>query len=114
VGYAVLDIPHIRLSTEANRDALPVSPRLREVRPGRQAVVVAVGPMLDPVLDAVADLDVSVAYATAVRPFDAYALRALAVSGAVVLVEPYLAGTSAHVVSEALAGRAHWGPGPLV
>jgi transketolase len=98
---------YIRLSTEANRDAFPLSPGLREVRPGRQAVVVAVGPMLDPVLDAVANLDVSVAYATTVRPFDAAGLWALAASGAVVLAEPYLAGTSARVVSEALAGRAH-------
>jgi len=101
---------YIRLSTEANRDGLPLSPGLQVVRPGSQAVVIAVGPMLDPALEAVADLDVTVAYATTVRPFDAAGLRPLAygaASGAVVLVEPYLAGTSAHAVSEALAGRAH-------
>jgi transketolase len=70
--------------------------------------VVAVGPMLSPVLDAVGDLDVTVAYTTTVRPFDGEGLRALALSSgsAVVLVEPYLAGTSAHAVSSALAGRA--------
>ena len=78
------------------------------VRPGRRAVVVAVGPMLDPVLDAVGDLDVTVAYTTTVRPFDAEGLRSLeASSGAVVLVEPYLAGTSAFAVSSALASRPH-------
>jgi transketolase len=86
------------------------------VRPGRGAVVVAVGPMLSPVLDAMADLDVTVAYATTVRPFDGEGLRELVVSsgapdssgssGAVVLVEPYLAGTSAFCVAEALDGRA--------
>jgi transketolase len=100
---------YMRLSTEANRDALPLSPGLQVVRPGSRAVVVAVGPMLDPALAAVADLDVTVAYATTVRPFDAAGLRSLAfgaASGAVVLVEPYLAGTSAHAVSQALAGRA--------
>jgi transketolase len=70
--------------------------------------VVAVGPMLDPVLDAVGDLDVTVAYTTTVRPFDADGLRSLeASSGAVVLVEPYLAGTSAFAVSSALAPRPH-------
>jgi transketolase len=98
---------YIRLSTEANRAALPVSPLLQVVRPGLSGLVIAVGPMLDPVLDAVAGLDVTVAYATTVRPFDAAGVRSLAGSGAVVLVEPYLAGTSAHEVSLALAGRPH-------
>ena len=97
---------YLRLSTEANREARPVWPGLQVVRSGRRAVVVAVGPMLSPVLDAVADLDVTVAYATTVRPFDASGLRELeASSGAVVLVEPYLAGTSAFTVASALASR---------
>jgi transketolase len=100
---------YLRLSTEQNREALPLWPGLQVVRPGHQAVVVAVGPMLSPVLAAVADLDVTVAYTTTVRPFDAEGLRFLAGSagGTVVLVEPYLAGTSAAAVSAALAGRAH-------
>jgi transketolase len=101
---------YLRLSTESNRSALPLWPGLQVVRPGRQAVVIAVGPMLSPVLDAVGDLDVTVAYTTTVRPFDGEGLRALASSlpgSAVVLVEPYLAGTSAYAVSQALAGRAH-------
>jgi transketolase len=99
---------YIRLTTEANREVPSVSGSgLALLREGRLGVVVAVGPMLDPVLEAVGDLDVSVAYATTVRPFDAGGLRTAADSGVVVLVEPYLAGTSAGVVSEALAGRPH-------
>jgi transketolase len=99
---------YLRLSTESNREARLLWPGLQVVRSGRRAVVVAVGPMLDPVLDAVADLDVTVAYTTTVRPFDAEGLRALeASSGAIVLVEPYLAGTSAFAVSSALASRPH-------
>jgi transketolase len=99
---------YMRLSTQTNREALPVWPGLQVVRSGRRAVVVAVGPMLSPVLAAVADLDVTVAYATTVRPFDAEGLRSLeAASGAVVLVEPYLAGTSAFEASSALASRPH-------
>ena len=50
----------------------------------------------------------TVAYATTVRPFDAPGLRAAeAGSGAVVLVEPYLAGTSSHAVASALTSRPH-------
>ena len=102
---------YLRLSSAGNREAQPVSASLQVVRSGRRAVVVAVGPMLSPVLDGVADLDVTVAYATTVRPFDAGGLRSLeASSGAVVLVEPYLAGTSAFAVSSALASR----PGRLL
>ena len=42
------------------------------------------------------------------RPFDAAGMRAAeAGSGAVVLVEPYLAGTSAHAVASALTSRPH-------
>lgn len=109
---------YLRLSVTANKEAFPVSPKLRVVKPGAQAVVVAVGPMLDPVLDAVADLDVTVAYATTVRPFDNAGLLALmsaagatgaagAAGPSVVLVEPYLAGTSARPVAEALASLPH-------
>ena len=107
VGVLDSGSTYLRLSTESNRSALPLWPGLQVVRPGRQAVVVAVGPMLSPVLDAVSDLDVTVAYTTTVRPFDGEGLRELAssASGAVVLVEPYLAGTSAYAASEALAGR---------
>jgi len=97
---------YIRLSALSNRSALPVTPSLQVVRSGARAVVVAVGPMLDPVLDAVSDLDVTVAYATTVRPFDEAGLRALG-SDTVVLAEPYLAGTAARLVSSALADRPH-------
>jgi transketolase len=108
VGTLEAGSTYLRLSAEANREALPVWPGLQVVRSGRQAVVVAVGPMLSPVLDGLADLDVTVAYATTVRPFDAEGLRSLAAwPGAVVLVEPYLAGTSAFVASQALASRPH-------
>ena len=99
---------YLRLSTESNRETRPLSPGLEVVRSGRRAVVVAVGPMLDPVLDAVGEEDVTVAYTTTVRPFDAGTLSLLAAaSGSVVLVEPYLAGTSAFAVSSALASRPH-------
>ena len=98
---------YLRLSTATNTEPMPVSPALQVARRGTRALVVAVGPMLDPVLQATADLDVSVAYATTVRPLDGAGLRALAVAETVAVVEPYLAGTSTRQVQEALAGRPH-------
>lgn len=71
-------------------------------------LVVAVGPTLRPVLEATPDLDVTVAYLATVRPFPHEEVRhALADGTEVVLVEPYLAGTSAAEVSHALLDRPH-------
>ncbi|MEV4410573.1 transketolase [Catellatospora sp. NPDC049609] len=101
------DPVYLRLSTQANDIAYADAHLLRPVRHGARAVVVAVGPMLAPVLAATRGLDVTVAYTHTPRPFDTAGLRALAGSGNVALVEPYLAGTSAHVVGQALADRPH-------
>ncbi len=63
--------------------------------------------MLDRTLEATAGRDVTVLYAATVRPFDHATLRAAPGSDTVVLVEPYLAGTSTGVVAEALRDRPH-------
>jgi transketolase len=98
---------YLRLSLRENADAYPAG--FSVVRAGRAAVVLAVGPTLDPVLAATSTLDVTVLYANTVRPFDHAALRAAVAAAApnVVLVEPYLAGTSAHEVATALADVPH-------
>lgn len=104
------DKVYVRLSVQSNGRALPVDgERFRTVREGRSGVVVAVGPMLDAVLAATEGLDVTVLYATTVRPFDGAALRwATETAGTdVVLVEPYLAGTSTAAANDALADVPH-------
>lgn len=102
------DRVYVRLSTQQNARPHPTTGRLEKVRDGSRALVVAVGPMLDPVLEATAGLDVAVAYTNTPRPFDAAGLRQLATQTArVVLVEPYLAGTSSRVVADALRGVPH-------
>lgn len=101
------DSVYLRLSTRSNTRAHRTDGRLDVLRRGTRGAVVAVGPTLDDVLAATAGLDVTVAYAATVRPFDAAGLRAFAGNGDVVLVEPYLAGTSTRVVDEALADLPH-------
>jgi transketolase len=99
---------YVRVVGQQNKTAFPVRPgRMHVVRRGRGATVVAVGPMLDPVLDAMEGLDVTVLYANTVRPFDSEGLRAVLGTDEVVLVEPYLAGTSSRVVAEALRDVPH-------
>ncbi|MFB6890354.1 transketolase family protein [Kitasatospora sp. NPDC056327] len=100
---------YVRLSEHRNEHAVDVEAgRFAVVRRGSRGTVVAVGPMLDAVLAATGNLDVTVLYAATVRPFDGAALRAATELVAdVVLVEPYLAGTSANEAHEALADRPH-------
>lgn len=105
------DKVYVRLSLQANQHPRPVTGAgFLTVREGRGGVVIAVGPMLDAVLAATEGMHVTVLYAATVRPFDGAALRRAAdASGRadVVLVEPYLAGTSTASANDALADRPH-------
>lgn len=99
---------YVRLTVEENPE--PVASRgIAVVRDGSEAapLVLAVGPTLGETLAATADLDVTVAYTSTPRPLDRARLRAAARGTDVVLVEPYLAGTSSAEVASALRNRPH-------
>jgi transketolase len=101
---------YLRLSGEVNPGPHPARGRFEAVRTGTAGTVLAVGPMLQPVLDATAGLGLTVLYATTIRPFDARTLRQAAAASRttdVVVVEPYLAGTSSHQAGDALADLPH-------
>lgn len=99
---------YLRLAAQANRAPMPLDPgRFHAVRRGSTGTVVVVGPLLDRVLSATDGMDLTVLYATTVRPFDADTLRAELRASTVVLIEPYLQGTSALSVSEALRATPH-------
>lgn len=97
---------YLRAGLESNTTAYPVG-RMSVVTEGSRGTVVAVGPMLDPVIAAVDGLDLTVLYASTVRPFDRQTLAATVDSPDVVLVEPYAEGTSAAEVAAALAHVPH-------
>jgi transketolase len=93
---------YIRAAVRQNPESFDVLPGVMEIiRRGRQATLIAVGPMLGPVLEATKGLDVSILYATSVLPFDAQTLRREA-GEFVVAVEPFLEGTVAPRIMEAL------------
>ena len=99
---------YVRLSDQSNQLARPIEPgRLHLERRGRDATVIAAGPVLDATLEATADMDVTVLYMTTARPFDGETLRATLTGDLVVLVEPYLAGTSSAEGAAALADIPH-------
>jgi transketolase len=97
---------YLRLSARQNPVAYPATGRFTVVREGGLGTVIAVGPVLANVLAATAGQDVTVLYASTIRPFDHRGLRAAGHTD-VVLVEPYLAGTSVHEVATAFDDVAH-------
>ncbi len=100
---------YIRLAEDANAAANAADGNLAVVRRGSASAstVIAVGPTLDRVLEAVAELDMTVLYASTVRPFDGETLRSVLGAPEVILVEPYLAGTSSAEISGALRDTPH-------
>ena len=102
------DRVYLRLSDETNLEPVHTEGLAVLRRGGEGApLVIAVGPTLDEVVSATSGLDVAVAYLSTVRPFDAAGLRAAMRGSDVVLVEPYLAGTSAGEVADALRDCPH-------
>jgi transketolase len=97
---------YVRVVEQTNSGTF-AGPGLHVVRRGSGATVITFGPVLDEVLAATADRDVTVLYGHSVRPFDTATFRALLTTPDVVLVEPWLAGTSARVVSDALRDVPH-------
>lgn len=103
--YANGSPTYLRTSIQQNQNGRPVAfGKLHVEREGKQGVVVAVGPMLERTLAAVADMDVTVLYATTIAPFDGEGLQTAVAHAAphVILVEPYYEGTLVPEIAQAL------------
>ncbi len=106
-SYANGSPTYYRMSATVNAQDRDVQfARMSVIKQCAQATVIAVGPMLDRVLEAVGDKDLTVLYCTTVAPFDAETLRARCPTGDIILVEPYYAGTLTNTVCQALEDRA--------
>jgi transketolase len=95
---------YVRTSLAMNEQTFEVEPgRLEIVRRGAKATVIAFGPMLSRALLASEGLDVTVAYATSLEPFDTATLAALVGDRPkVIAVEPWYEGTAAPALTRAL------------
>lgn len=92
-GYANNHPTYYRLSERENPYGFEVTfGKAIAVQEGSSATVVAVGPALKPVLEAVKGLDVTVLYYTCVAPFDEETLKNYCTSGKILLCEPYYNG----------------------
>lgn len=98
---------YIRLSERENVDSHEVEfGKANIVKHGSKATVIAIGPMLDKVLSAAQDLDVTILYYTTIAPFDSDTLSAtIPASNKIIVVEPYYEGTTVLGVMTALQGR---------
>jgi len=95
---------YLRASKATNPESFDVAPgRIEVLRRGTAATVLAFGPMLGRTLDACHGLDVTVAYATSLRPFDAGGLAEITgPEPLVIAVEPFYEGTSVPLLTQAL------------
>lgn len=96
---------YYRLSTACNQNTYQTDfGKAAVIKKGTKATVVAVGPVLDAVLEAARDLDVTVLYYTTVAPFDRECLCQNCGSRNVLLCEPYYYGALAVEILTALHG----------
>jgi transketolase len=95
---------YMRLSLATNDEPRAVTPgRLEVVRSGTGATVLAFGPMLSRTLEATEGLDVTVAYATSVEPFDESGLaQIVGAQPHLIAIEPWYQGTAAPAVTRSL------------
>jgi transketolase len=105
-SYANGSPTYYRLSAKSNSVEHPVHfGEMLPVKQGKQATVIAVGPMLSAVLAAIEGLDVSVLYCTTVAPFDGETLRNSSESSNIIIVEPYYDGVLVPDVCKAMKHR---------
>jgi transketolase len=105
-AVAAEGLHYVRVVEQTNSESFSGA-GLHVVRRGSGATVIALGPLLDQTLAATVDRDVTVLYAHTVRPFDVATLRTVLTRPEVILVEPWLAGTSTRVVADALHDVPH-------
>ena len=92
-SYANEKMTYFRLSERKNQSQYPVEfGKANIIKKGKLGTVIAVGPLLDKVINATKDLDVTVIYLTTIRPFDAETIRKNIAGGKVLICEPYYSG----------------------
>ena len=104
--YANNNPTYFRLSERQNSAEHKVRfGKAEVVKQGEQATVIAVGPILETVIDACKEIDVTILYYTTVIPFDADTLKKNTVSSKIILCEPYYRGVLSSEILHAMKPR---------
>jgi transketolase len=94
---------YFRLSEKTNKRSEKVRlGKANVIKKGKLATIIAFGPLLDNVLEAAKDEDVTILYYSSIAPFDKRTLKENCTAGKILLCEPFYSGTNAHDISEAL------------
>lgn len=105
-GYANGEPTYYRLTEQTNDMSMDIRlGKANVIKQGNKVTVIAVGSMLKPVLNALANEDVTILYYSTVRPFDKEALCKHLSSGKVLLCEPYYYGALDTVILESINNR---------
>lgn len=97
---------YFRLTEKGHNLDIPVTfGKCTKIREGIKGTVIAIGPMLERVINACQNIDVTILYYTTLSPFDSESLRAITQNEKVAVVEPFYEGTMAYEISSALSGK---------
>lgn len=93
-AYANGKLTYFRLSERSNQNKIPVKfGKAKLIKRGKSATVIAIGPMLERVLNITKDFDVTVIYLTTIRPLDTSSLKRNICGNKVIICEPYYGGS---------------------
>lgn len=96
---------YFRMTDHSGKADIPASfGKATVVKRGEKATVVVFAEMLDAVLKATEDLDVTVLYYTTAEPFDKETLRDNISGGKVFICSPFYEGTFAYDIAQAVKG----------
>lgn len=102
-AYANGNPTYYRLSERENGVSQDVSfGKANVIKKGSKATVIAIGPMLEDVIRACQNEDVTILYYTTISPFDSEILKINCDSGKILLCEPYYEGILTHNIISAL------------
>ncbi|MCX5815083.1 MAG: hypothetical protein NTX75_02415 [Proteobacteria bacterium] len=97
---------YFRLTEKGHALDVPVTfSRGTKIREGRDGTVVAIGPMLERVVNACINVNVTILYYTTLSPFDAALLSSTFQKGKIAVVEPFYEGTMSHDIVSSLQGK---------
>lgn len=92
-SYNNKKLNYFRLSERENQIRVPVKiGKANIIKRGKLGTVIVIGPLLDKVVDATKNQDVTVIYLTTIKPFDTETIKKNIAGNKVLICEPYYSG----------------------